>query len=121
MVDIYRTTGHGEEADISNLRAINSPLSESDLYVDPQERFMFFTRYDPDSHDLDIFYALGSETGWQVPRPAQQINSDQWELSPVVTPDLEYLIYVQGQQGRVRAVPLCRIVDLEDHTADSCS
>ncbi len=121
MVDIYFTTVRGTEADISNMRALNSPLSESDLYVDPQARFMFFTRYDPDSRDIDIFYALNSDAGWQAPKPAIQVNSDQWELSPVVTPDLEYLIYVQGQQGKVHSVPLCRIINLGNRHTDRCS
>lgn len=96
----------------ANLRAINTSDSDSDLYVDPDERFLIFNRYVADTRSIDLYMSVRTAQGWSEPMPLTTINSEVWELSPTVSPDGRYFFF--NVEGKIWHIALERLWNAED-------
>ncbi|MEO9965002.1 MAG: hypothetical protein ABJF11_04390 [Reichenbachiella sp.] len=93
------------------LTSINSVEVENDLVVDPQERFIIFNRYITSSNSIDLYISHNLDGKWSNPEPLNTVNkSDQWELTPTLTPDGKYFFYeLEGQIWQIRISELINI------------
>lgn len=76
-----------------NLQVVNTSDSDSDLYVDPDERFLIFNRYIDAARSIDLYISFRTDGMWTVPRPLDAVNTAGWELSPSMSPDGRYFFY----------------------------
>jgi Tol biopolymer transport system component len=101
--DIYRAVPSEKGYTVENLGApINSELSQSDLYVDPDERFMILVITDhPDGYGGDDLYASFNRNGdWSEPRNlGPVVNSPEYEYGPTITADGDYLYFTSHRRG----------------------
>ena len=73
---------------------MNSSDAENDLVVDPDQRFIIFNRYEDAAKGLDLFISFNREGSWSQPVSLDQINtSEDWELTPTLSPDGRYFFY----------------------------
>lgn len=80
---------------------INTDGKEADAFISQDESFVIFIRVDePDgfgNSDLYISFNIG-ENEWTNPiNMGENINSDQIDGSPYVTPDGKYLLFTSGR------------------------
>jgi len=94
-MDIYKSElKDGTFTEPVALATLNTPDSENDLFVDPEERFMVLNRYFLESREIELFLSVRDEEGWSIPRPMEEINRRNiWELTPVLSPDGKFLFY----------------------------
>jgi hypothetical protein len=109
MVDLYQATRENGGWRIENMDVLNSGVSESDFYIPPDGSYIIFTRYDPQTDDLDLYMSEYAEAQWSPPKPITVVNTRDWQLSPVVTPDGKYLIYMDGRDGGLRTAAMSEI------------
>lgn len=80
---------------------INTERKEADAFIAGDESFMIFVRVDePDGYgnsDLYISFREGENQWSKAINMGQDINSDQIDGSPYVTPDGNYLIFTTGR------------------------
>ena len=80
---------------------INSEKREADSYVARDESFMIFVRVDePDGYgNSDLYISFREdEMKWSDPvNMGEDVNSNQVDGSPYVTPDGKYLIFTSGR------------------------
>jgi hypothetical protein len=100
MMDIYQADlVKGKWINIQNVAGLNSPMSENDLFVDPDENFMILNRYDPDTREIDLFISYQEKGNWSIPEKINSINqSNVWELTPTLSPNVQWLfLEIDGQ------------------------
>lgn len=100
-----------------NVAAVSSQDGDSDLFVDPDERFMIFNRFVEATGSIDLWIAFGSNGDWQPPRPLDAANGPGWELSPTVTPDGRYLFF--QRDGILQQIDLDRVLQAEERPQSS--
>ncbi len=80
---------------------INSEKNEADAFVARDESFIIFVRVDePDGYgNSDLYISFKeNQTDWSNPvNMGEEVNSDQIDGSPYVTPDGNYLIFTSGR------------------------
>lgn len=96
----------------ANVEAVNSELSESDLYVDPDERLMIFNRYVDSTRTLDLWISVRRDNRWETPHALSGINGPGWELSPTITPDGRYLFF--QLDGTLQRVPMAGVLTADE-------
>lgn len=97
LVDIYRTAWNEQRIDqIENVRPLNSAASDQDFFLSPDEDFIIFSRYDPSSQDIDLYYSIRVKSSWTTARPLAIANTKEWELSPLIDPSGQYLLLKRG-------------------------
>lgn len=118
-VDIWVAdpAGDGHYAEPRNVAVLNSEDSDSDLYVDPWERFIIFNRYVESTADMQFWIAFGEAGDWHAPRLLDEVNGPGWELSPTVTPDGRYFFFNRDDQ--IYQMDFCALVRPEEMTS-SC-
>jgi|GEM_PF-2249340 len=90
---------------------INSTATDADPYIDPMERFLIFcsTREGGEgSGDLYISYADGNG-GWKEPlNLGPEINTSEFEYTPLISPDGQWLLFSRGW-GEIYKIRLSEI------------
>jgi len=110
--DIYRavlrTTGYELEALVG---AVNTEYSESDVFVDPEERYIIFSRTDDPNgfggDDLWISFLEGYE--WDVPQNlGAVVNGSDYEYGPFVSRDGRMLYFTSQRDGNadIMTIPM---------------
>lgn len=113
MVNIYRTRLEGiETGELEQLEPLNSEGSDQDFHIDPAERFIIFSRYDPVRDDLDLFYSVRTNGSWLPARPIDKLNTPEWELSPTVDLGHRVLIFKRGQDPGFEVVAIDQLPQL---------
>ncbi len=101
--DIYRAVPSGGGFAVENLGApVNDELSQSDLYVDPNERFMILVITDhPDGIGGDDLYVSYNRDGaWTEPRNlGPVVNSPEYEYGPTMSGGGDYLYFTSHRRG----------------------
>lgn len=81
---------------------INSPEREADAFVAPDESFIVFVRVDAEdgfgNSDLYISFRLDAENWSEPVNLGPEINSNQIDGSPWLSPDGQYLVFTTGRQ-----------------------
>ncbi len=118
--DIYRAEPTENGYQVSNLGpAINTPASEADVYVDPEERFILFAATDlPGGFGQDdVYISFRRAEGWSTPEnlgPA--VNSFAYEYGPWIDLGERMLYFTSYRRGSadLYRIPLDEIgVDLD--------
>jgi Tol biopolymer transport system component len=96
LTDLYRATSGGGEWHVENLGApVNSASDEYEPLIAPDESYLVFMAYRPDSlGGSDLYVSLRRGEAWSEPRnlgPA--VNSAAIEMSPERSPDGRYLFF----------------------------
>jgi hypothetical protein len=101
--DIYRALPSGTGFTVENLGApVNDELSQSDLYVDPDERFMILaiTDHPTGFGGDDLYVSYNRDGGWTEPvNLGSVVNSPEYEYGPTISPDGEYLYFTSHRRG----------------------
>jgi hypothetical protein len=102
--DIYRAMPVGDEyADPENLGdAINTEFAEFDPFIAPDESYLIFTSERPGglgASDLYISFRKSDGSWLPAQNMGAEINSEQQDLTPMVTPDGAYLFFTSRRAG----------------------
>ena len=108
MVDIYRVDLSLEEAIPAPVVMLNSTSSDNDMAYNHSSGLLVFSRYDPQTKDIDLFASRKLRDGWVSPIAVEFVNTGQWEMSPAMTPDGEYFLFKRGEEAFQR-LPLSDI------------
>lgn len=100
---------YGEPVNVAN---VNSEHSDSDLFVDADERFMIFHRYQDATGTIDLWISFRAGDQWQMPRPLDETNGEGWELSPTVTPEGQYFFF--NRSGILQQVDFSALIRAEE-------
>ncbi len=111
-MDIYMSEyKDGKYSTPANIEGINSPFSENDLVVDPDEKFIIFNRYIDSSRTLDMYVSMKLSNTWTQPKKLDIINADdKWELTPTLSPDKQYFFY--ELDGKIMQIELEVLLDI---------
>lgn len=94
---------------------INTNYNDSDPLIAPDESFLIFHSDRPGGcgeHDLYVSFATAK--GWSTPQNlGVGINSDGWEMAPVLTEDGKYLMYTWRQAMETKIPSQIRWVSME--------
>lgn len=102
--DLYRSRfRNGEYLAPENLgNAINTPASETDAYIAPDQSYIVFAAYGrPDAiGDGDLYISIFRDGHWSTPRLlGPQINTTAREYCPIVSPDGKYFYFTSERKG----------------------
>jgi hypothetical protein len=98
--------------------AVNSDSGASNLFVDPDERFVVFGAVRPGgAGGIDLYISWKTATGWTTPRNlGAQVNTSAVEFCPFVSRDGKYLYFTRvvtlADQRQERNVFVVRFDDL---------
>jgi len=93
---------NGNHTDPENLGdKINTKTSEMCPFISPEGDYLIFSRQKADPPDLDLNISFHKKDGsWTQPKSlGNKINTPEFELCPVVSPDGEYLFYLGTRNG----------------------
>jgi peptidoglycan/xylan/chitin deacetylase (PgdA/CDA1 family) len=113
--DLYRARlVQGRYAPAENLSSLNTPESDADPYIAPDESYIIISTTRAGSYgEGDLYVSFNVGGGWTRPRNlGAKINSATYEYTPLVSPDGKYLFFSRGwgdiYQMDVSALPLRR-------------
>jgi Tol biopolymer transport system component len=110
--DLYRArpagVGYGPP---ENLGELNSPVSEVDCYVAPDQSYLIFASYGRAEGfgDGDLYVSFNQNGIWtKAVNLGRDINSTARDYAPIGSPDGKYLFFTseRGFQDRIPAKPL---------------
>ncbi|HEX3559481.1 MAG TPA: hypothetical protein VHU19_09760 [Pyrinomonadaceae bacterium] len=108
-VDLYRARlVKGKYTTAENLGdAINTPETEADPYIAPDESYLIFTSTRPGGYGRgDLYISFNKNGEWTTPRNlGPKINTDVFDYTPLVTPDGKYLFFSRGW-GKIYQIDL---------------
>lgn len=88
---------------------LNSPDSENDLIISPDERFIIFNRYHFASKEVELYISKNKNGRWSNPEPLDVINqANIWELTPAFSPDGRYFLYEVN--GKIQTIKKRQII-----------
>lgn len=95
---------------------INGAGSESDVFVDPRERYIIFVSTDRDDSlgGDDLYMSYRTDGTWSVPRNlGRPVNSFSYEYGPTVSRDGQWLYFTSHRRGSadLYRVPLGTLLD----------
>ncbi|MGH9384350.1 MAG: TolB family protein [Vicinamibacterales bacterium] len=113
-VDIWvaDTTADGRYGEPVNVTALNSEHSDSDIFVDPEERYVIFHRSVEATRTVEFWIAFGAAGDWRAPRLLEEVNGPGWELSPTVPPDGRYLFF--NRDSVILQVDFCALIRTQE-------
>ena len=98
MVDAYQIDLSAATPRIVLVTALNTQSSDNDFGYDYHSQMLVFSRYDPDTKDIDLFVSFHTDANWTIPVPLAALNSTDWEMSPAFTPDGQYLLFKRADK-----------------------
>ncbi len=112
MVDIYRANLAARTIAAEPVDTLNTDQSDNDMAYEPRAGILVFSRYDPETEDVDLYVSFGRDGGWTAPVCLQVSNTDEWEMSPAFTPDGNFLLFKRGD-GAFQRIALSAILELQ--------
>ena len=104
--DIYRAarTAAGQYAEPERLSVVNTPASESNPLIAPDESFLIFASERPEGvGGADLYIATRVHGTWTTPRNlGPQVNSTYADFAPGLSPDGKYLFFTSERPGVVK-------------------
>lgn len=108
-VDLYRARRvKGRYATAENLGdAINTPETEADPYIAPDQSYLIFTSTRPGGYGRgDLYISFNKRGVWTTPKNlGPKVNTDVFDYTPLVTPDGKYLFFSRGW-GKIYQIDL---------------
>jgi|GEM_PF-189148 len=113
--DLYRARlVNGRYAPAENLASLNTPKSDADPYIAPDESYIIISTTREGSYgEGDLYISFNAGDRWTTPRNlGAGVNSATYEYTPLVSPDGKYLFFSRGwgdiYQLDASALPLRR-------------
>ncbi|HZH30460.1 MAG TPA: polysaccharide deacetylase family protein [Pyrinomonadaceae bacterium] len=113
--DLYRARFvGGRYAPAENLLSLNTPASDADPYIAPDESYLIISTTRAGSYgEGDLYVSFNVRGAWTTPRNlGERVNSATYEYTPLVSPDGKYLFFSRGwgdiYQLDASALPLRR-------------
>jgi Tol biopolymer transport system component len=104
--DIYRAarTAAGQYAEPERLSVVNTPASESNPLIAPDESFLIFVSERPEGvGGADLYVATRVHGTWTTPRNlGAPVNSPYADFAPGLSPDGKYLFFTSERPGVVK-------------------
>ena len=101
--DLYKATPGPTGYAVESLGpALNTEQSESDVFVDLDQRFVIFARTDdPEGYGGDdLWVSVRTEDGWSDPSNlGPEVNSSEYEYGPAVSADGRILYFTSHKDG----------------------
>jgi peptidoglycan/xylan/chitin deacetylase (PgdA/CDA1 family) len=97
--DLYRARlVGGRYAPAENLASLNTPQSDADPYIAPDESYIIISTTRAGSYgEGDLYVSFNMGGAWTTPRNlGAKINSATYEYTPLVSPDGRYLFFSRG-------------------------
>jgi len=110
--DLYRSRlREGHYLPPENLGdVVNSPASETDATIAPDESYLVFAAYGRADAigDGDLYVSFRHDGAWSIPRPLPSpVNTTAREYCPIVSPDGQWLYFTREDGvGDVHRVPM---------------
>lgn len=108
-VDLYRARRvGGKYGAAENLGdAINTPETEADPYIAPDESYLIFTSTRPGGAGRgDLYISYNRKGVWTAPKNlGPKVNTDVFDYTPLVTPDGKYLFFSRAW-GKIYQIDL---------------
>jgi Tol biopolymer transport system component len=108
-IDLYRARlVGGKYPKVETLGdAINSPSTEADPYIAPDESFLIFTSDRPGGHGRgDLYISYNQNGGWTPPKNlGPKINKELFDYTALVSPDGKYLFFTRGM-GKIYQIEM---------------
>lgn len=84
--------------------AINSDGRDLTPFIDPEERYIIFSRISENTRKADLFISYNHpKLGWtEAISLGEEINSEGHDLCPAVTPDQKYIFYIRQWKNKSR-------------------
>ncbi|HEX9918478.1 MAG TPA: polysaccharide deacetylase family protein [Pyrinomonadaceae bacterium] len=113
--DLYRARlVEGRYAPSENLSSLNTPQSDADPYIAPDESYIIISTTRAGTYgEGDLYVSFNVGGAWTTPRNlGAGVNSATYEYTPLVSPDGKYLFFSRGwgdiYQLDLSALPLRR-------------
>lgn len=100
--DIYRAVLGTMGYEVEALSAVNTGYSEADVFVDPEERYVIFSRTDdPDGFGGDdLWISTRGPESWNEPQNlGSVVNTDEYEYGAYVSRDEKILFFTSHKDG----------------------
>lgn len=113
--ELYRATPTGSTYAVESLGPpVNSRYEETDVYIDPDQRFLVFVRTeDPAGFGGDdLWVSFRTPTGWSKPRNlGPQVNSSAYEYGPWISVAEQALYFSSARSGNadLMRIPIARL------------
>ena len=94
--DLYRARlVNGQYAPAENLASLNTPESDADPYIAPDESYIIISTTRTGSYgEGDLYISFNVRGAWTTPRNlGTGINTKGYEYTPLVSPDGKYLFF----------------------------
>lgn len=114
MVDIFEFDLADDQSTPKRVSSLNSKTTDNDMAFDRHSRTLIFSRYDPETEDIDLYVSFQEEGVWTPAERISRLASPEWQLSPAITPDGEYLLYMIGGKPFRRVLMLDVISSIRD-------
>jgi len=106
-VDVWRSVPgpDGSPGPPEPVEVINTPDGESDLFVDPDETVLFFTRWVDRDRSLRLWVSRRVDERWTAPTPVPVGAEGGWVLSPTLPPSRKSLLWQEDGHLQRRSWP----------------
>jgi hypothetical protein len=97
--DLYRSRlVNGKYQPAENLTELNTPYSDADPYIAPDQSYIIICYAGPDAYgEGDLYISFNQNGHWSRPRNlGAQLNTAEYEYTPLVSPDGKYLFFSRG-------------------------
>ncbi len=110
LIDIFHAKLDAGDVQLSPVPALNSTMSDNDMAFNYQLNILVFSRYDPATEDINLYYSKFANNTWLQAEQITGLSTEEWELSPAFTPDGEYFLFIRG--GVFQIIPMSELSDM---------
>lgn len=112
--DIYMAKKQGNNyQNPLNIEGVNGAENENDVCVSADESILIFNRYIEKDNEMQLYVSIKRGKNWSEPRMINQLErKEEWELTPVISRDLNYLFY--EVDSNILRIPIEQILTEEE-------
>jgi Tol biopolymer transport system component len=116
-IRVARRRGDGYAASVALPAPVNTDMSDSHPYIDPQQRFLLFARDHGEDGGDQIYITVRDGAAWTRPLPVDAVNGPHYDYSAKVGPGNRlYFTRTEfvpgGRPGDILSVPACTVPSL---------
>jgi len=117
-IHVARRNGNGYSPSQALPAPVNTEMSDSHPYIDPQQRFLLFARDHGEDGGDQIYVTVRDGTDWSDPVPINVVNGPHYDYSAKIGPGNRlYFTRTEfvpgGRPGDILSVPACSVPTLQ--------